>query len=358
MRSRENIDELLSYIQKKSSRELLFNKKSIQKAYEGKEDHQSLAIKILSVFGGLMSGIAFVGFLFIIDFFSSNNGLMIFGSFCIIGSLFLNKAANKIIIDTISVTFYLIGLVLLGIGLVDAVVNDESIMCFIFMLIAFFSLLIVQNYIMSFVSISLFNICIAAVLTFNDLTLWVYIYTATIAAFLTLLFLNEAKILSLKNTFSKLYEPVRSAFVFTFLSLFLYLDEARFTSFSYSFLVIASVVIILSILYVVYSLLKILNITEMRHKVILMAATTALLIPTAYSPAISGAILIILLSFMANYKTGLGLGIIAFLYFISMFYYDLQFTLLNKSIILFSSGILFLAIYIFTRKKLTSHEKI
>jgi len=358
MRSKENIDELLSYIQKKSSRELSFNKENIQKAYIGKEDHQSLAIKILSVFGGLMSGIAFVGFLFLIDFFDSVEGLMLFGSFCIIGSLFLNKVANKIIIDTISVTFYIIGLVLLGIGLVDSVVNDESIMCFIFMLIALFSLLIVQNYIMSFVSISLFNICIAAVLTFNDLTSWIYIYTAIVAAFLTFLFLNEAKILSLKNMLSKLYEPVRSAFVFTFLSLFLYMDEARFTTFSYSYLVVASVMIVLSILCVVYYLFKILNITEIRHKVILMVATTVILIPTAYSPAISGAILIILLSFMANYKTGLGLGIIAFFYFISMFYYDLQFTLLNKSIILFSSGILFLAIYLFTRKKLTSHEKI
>lgn len=357
MRNKENIENLLSDLQKRSRKELSFSKENILKAYLAKEDHQSLAIKILSVFGGIMSGVAFVGFLFLIDFFSSNESLMIFGSFCIIGSIFLNKVTDKIIMDTISVTFYMIGFILLGIGLSDTI-HDESTISLIFMLIAICSLLLVQNYIFAVVSILIFNICIAAILSFNDFTIWIYVYTAIVAAFLTFLFLNEAKILALKNILARLYEPLRSAFVFTFLSLFLYLNDASFTFFSYSYFIIASVVIILAVLCVVYNLFKILNITEIKHKALVLVATTILLIPTAYSPAISGAILIILLSFLVNYKTGFGLGIIAFIYFISMFYYDLQFSLLHKSIILFLSGILFLAIYIFTRKKLSSHEKI
>lgn len=355
MRNKENIEKLLSHFQNESSKEISFEKENIFKAYKSKEDHQSLAIKILSVFGGLLSGVAFIGFLFITNFFDSSQGLMIFGGICIAGSILLNKAVSKIIIDTMSVTFYLIGFVLLGIGLADSIEN-ESIICFIFMLIALFSLFISQNYIFAFVSILMFNGCIVALLTFNDLTSWVYIYIALVAAATTFLFLNEAKIIAKKNIISKLYEPLRSAMVFTFLAVFIFLKEAIFTSYSFAFFITASVVIILAILYVVYHLFKILNITETQHKTITLVATAVLLIPTAYSPAISGAILIILLSFMVNYKTGFGLGIIAFIYFMSMYYYDLQFTLLTKSIILFSSGILFLAIYLFTRKKLTSHE--
>lgn len=354
MRNKENIEELLSHFQNESSKEISFEKENIFKAYKSKEDHQSLAIKILSVFGGLLSGVAFIGFLFITNFFDSSQGLMIFGGICIAGSILLNKAVSKIIIDTMSVTFYLIGFVLLGIGLADSIEN-ESIICFIFMLIALFSLFISQNYIFAFVSILMFNGCIVALLTFNDLTSWVYIYIALVAAATTFLFLNEAKIIAQKNIISKLYEPLRSAMVFTFLAVFIFFKE---NIIGYSNFIIASVVIILAILYVVYHLFKILNITETQHKTITLVATAVLLIPTAYSPAISGAILIILLSFMVNYKTGFGLGIIAFIYFISMYYYDLQFTLLTKSIILFSSGILFLAIYLFTRKKLTSHEQI
>lgn len=357
MRNKDNIEELLSYLQRKSSKELSFENENIFKAYQKKEDQQSLAIKILSVFGGLMSGCAFVGFLFLTGLFESNQGLILFGSLCIAGSILLNKAVDKIIIDTISVTFYLIGFVLLGIGLSDSI-DDESTICFIFMLIAFCSLLIVQNYIISFVSILMINGCIVALLTFNELNSWMYIYIALIAVFITFLFLNEAKILALKNIFSKLYDPLRSALVFTFLGTFIFVNNEKFFSFSYTYFIIASVVIILAILYVVYHLFKILNISKTQHKTITLVATAVLLAPTANSPAISGAILIILLSFMVNYKTGFGLGIIAFIYFISMYYYDLQFTLLTKSIILFSSGILFLAIYFFTRKKLTSNEKI
>ena len=59
-----------------------------------------------------------------------------------------------------------------------------------------------------------------------------------------------------------------------------------------------------------------------------------------------------------NYKTGLVIGIISFIYFISQYYYDLNFTLLTKSIILFSSGIVFILFYLFTNKKLNTNEKI
>lgn len=357
MRNKENIEEILSHLQKKSSKELLYEKENIFKAYQRKEDHQSLAVKILSVFGGLMSGCAFVGFLFLAGLFESTQGLIIFGVLCIASSILLNKATEKIIIDTMSVTFYLIGFVLLGIGLTDSI-PDENTLCVIFMLIALCSLLIVQNYIFAFVSILMFNGCIVALLIFNDLTSWMYIYTALVAVFITFLFLNEAKMINLKNIISKLYEPLRSAFVFAFLATFICINEANLSSFSYAYFIISSAVIILAILLVVFRLFKILNITTTPHKTLTFVATAVLLVPTAYSPAISGAILIILLSFMVNYKTGFGLGIIAFIYFISMFYYNLQFTLLTKSIILFSSGILFLAIYSFTRKKLSSNEKV
>jgi len=96
----------------------------------------------------------------------------------------------------------------------------------------------------------------------------------------------------------------------------------------------------------------------MQYKSGIYALSILLLLPTVLSPAISGAILIILLSFLVNYKTSLVIGIAAFIYFVSQYYYDLHFTLLTKSILLFSSGILFLGLYLLTHKKLTSNEKI
>jgi uncharacterized membrane protein len=108
----------------------------------------------------------------------------------------------------------------------------------------------------------------------------------------------------------------------------------------------------------VSTLFDVLNITKTQHKTVIYIFTVLSLLPTALAPAILGAILIMLLSFSVNYKTGLVVGVIAFIYFVSQYYYDLNFTLLTKSILLFSSGVFFVALYLFTHKKLTTNEKI
>jgi uncharacterized membrane protein len=83
-----------------------------------------------------------------------------------------------------------------------------------------------------------------------------------------------------------------------------------------------------------------------------------LLSSTAMNPAISGSILVILLNFMANYKTGFVIGLLAFVYFVSQYYYDLSFSLLTKSYMMLVTGALFLILYLFVYKKLQSHEEV
>ncbi len=83
---------------------------------------------------------------------------------------------------------------------------------------------------------------------------------------------------------------------------------------------------------------------------IIYILSVLLLTSTLLSPAISGAFLIILVSVLVHYKTGLAIGILAFIYFIIQYYYDLNFTLLTKSILLMSSGVVFLAFYIHFKK--------
>ena len=357
MRNKENIQELLQYLQSKNQANLTFDEDAIVKDYEKKEDNQSLAIKILSVLGGLLASIAFIAFLFVSNLFDSKTAMLIFGGICIAGALFLNRISDKIITDTLSVSSYLIGFVLVGISLADQS-QSKSVICIIFLVISVLALFIVNNYMMSFVSILIINGSILALITLNEWHFVIDIFTAVIAIVLTFLFLTEAKIIILKNRISRLYEPLRSSLVFTFLGLLIYISKFGVVENSPVFKISTSVVILFAILYIVSILFSILKITNIKHKIMIAIATVLLLAPTIYSPAISGTILIILLSFLVNYKTGFALGIIGFTYSISMYYYDLHFTLLTKSIILFSSGILFLMIYLFTHKKLMSNEKV
>ncbi|MEX0362988.1 MAG: DUF4401 domain-containing protein, partial [Allomuricauda sp.] len=111
-----------------------------------------------------------------------------------------------------------------------------------------------------------------------------------------------------------------------------------------------SVVSFLAVLYLVKDLIKVVGVVSGNTKTLIYVLSVAVLLPAVMAPAISGAVLIILLSYKINYKTGLAIGIIALIYFVSQYYYDLNLTLLTKSIILFSSGMVFLLFYLFTLK--------
>ncbi|MCS3871438.1 hypothetical protein J3D55_004354 [Chryseobacterium ginsenosidimutans] len=357
MRNKEDIKQILDHLQSTENRDLKFDEEAIFAAYEKNDDHQSLAIKILSIFGGIFASITFLGFLLIAGLYDSETGLIVFGIISIIGGVFVNKLYNKTIIDTVSISFYIIGFILLAMGLFKMEITENSV-SLTFMLIAMVSLIIARSYILTFVSILIISGAILALIASNDKFDLAHIYTSSLAIILTFFFLKEAKIISINSAFSKLYNPIRIALVFSFLAGLIILNQTDFITVSHDYIWISSIFIILAILYLLTHLFQVLNITKAQHKVGIYALSIIILLPTVLSPAISGAILIILLSFLVNYKTSLVIGIAAFIYFISRYYYDLHFTLLTKSILLFSSGILFLGLYLLTHKKLTSNEKV
>lgn len=357
MKNKDNIKELLDYFQNKEDKPLQFDEKAIVSVYRKDNGHQSLSIKILSVFGGILASLAFLGFLFIVGLYNSDIGLLVFGGIFIAGSIWINKEYDKIIIDTVSVSSFIIGFILIGIGFGQFKIDKNGI-SIIFIIIAFSALGIVQNYILSFVSVLIINGSILTLIISNKGYDFIHIYVSVLALTMTYFFLKEATIITTHKVLSKLYNPVRIGLVFSFLSGLVFLGIKGILPVSPDYICLSSIVIISVIVYLVSKLFDVLNITETQHKVSIYIFTVIALLPTALSPAISGAILIILLSFWVNYKTGFVLGILSFLYFIAQYYYDLSFTLLTKSILLFSTGILFIALYLFTYKKLTANEKV
>ncbi|RQO36698.1 DUF4401 domain-containing protein [Chryseobacterium sp. KBW03] len=356
MRNKEEIKELLDYFRTIENKDFTYDEKAILTAYEKNETHQSLAIKILSIFGGILASLSFLGFLFLIGLYDSTTGILTLAIIAIAAGVFINKAYDKIIIDTISVSSYLMGFILLAVGLSKLEVSENAV-SLISILIAAASLVMVRSYIIAFISVLIINGGILTLIASNKDFDMIHLYTSFLAIMLTAVFLKEAKIISKNITFSKLYNPVRIGLVFSFLAGLIFLGN-DFIEVSRDYIWISSVVIILAIMYVLSQIFEVLNISQTTQKAGIYIVTIALLLPTILSPAISGSILIILLSFLVNYKTSLAIGIMAFIYFVSRYYYDLHFTLLTKSILLFSSGILFLGLYLLTRKKLTSNEKV
>ena len=357
MSDKKNIKELLDYLQTTEEKSLDFDEDAIVAAYHKNNENQSLPIKILSVFGGILASFAFLGFLFIAGLYDTKIGLLMFGILFIAGAIWINKKYDKIIIDTVSVSSFIIGFVLLGLGFSKLKI-DENIISIIFIIIAFCSLGIVQNYILSFISVLIINGSILTLIISNNGYDLIHIYVSALALMVTYFFLKEAKIIKASKALSKLYSPIRIGLIFSFLVGLVFLGKKGIIPVSPDYIWFSSIIIIATIVYFVSILFDMLNITSVQQKTIIYTFSILILLPTALSPAISGAILIILLSFWANYKTGLAISIIAFIYFISQYYYDLNFTLLTKSILLFSSGILFVIFYLFTHKKLITNEKV
>lgn len=349
----------MNQLQTDSEREIHFDEDRILAAYEEKDNnHQSLSIKILSIFGGIMACLTFLGFIFMADVFDSSTGASIFGILCIVGSSLISRISRKTIIDTLSVSFFITGFVLLGFGLFSK--GDTIFIAFTGLALG--TLFLVQSYILSFISVLIIN---GTIITYS-VTEEVYNLLPVMIIFQTLmitfLFTQEAKIISINRLFSKLYDPVRSGIVFSFILTLLFIESdflPRIIGIGYHYYDwVPSLVIVLAILYVVFLLFNTLKVSNTTYKIIIYALTVLFLSPTLLTSTISGAILIVLLSFFVNYKTGFVLGIIALIVFIGRFYYDLQFSLLTKSILLFASGVIFLIIYFLTHKKLTANEKI
>jgi uncharacterized membrane protein len=246
---------------------------------------------------------------------------------------------------------------LLGFAFANINVNT-NIICVLFIIIAFLAIIIAPNYILSFISTLIISGCILGIILLNDSYDLIHIYIAAFVASVAYFFLNEAKIITTNKTLSKLYNPIRIGLAFSFLAGLAFVGKKGLLPISTDYIWISSIVTISAVIYLLHNLFEILNINKTLHKVGIYIFAVLALLPTAFSPAISGVILLILLSFYVNYKTGLVLGVTAFIYFISQYYYDLNLTLLTKSILLFLSGVFFIVLYLFTHKKMTTNEKI
>ncbi len=315
----------------------------------------SLPIKIISIIGGVLACISFVGFLFIAGLFKSAIAQFLVGFGFIGATIWLNKEYNNVLLDTISISLFLIGGILIGFALSEFGVSN-TLSCLIFIVIALLSLFLSSNQVLALVAQLSIHACIVALLFTNDLQELVLFYIPLLATACYFVYTRKSWFIQQGEKTASLYLSSRTALTLSFLSA-LYLAGSQIAMPVVPYLYwIASVGIIAVILNLVNQISKLFNPETSAPAVRLLLLVTLLLLPTLFAPSISGAILIILLGFQFMYKTGFLLGILSSIYFIAQYYYDLSFTLLTKSILLLISGMLFLLLYFFVTKKLSPIE--
>jgi uncharacterized membrane protein len=185
-----------------------------------------------------------------------------------------------------------------------------------------------------------------------------FIFVGIISLFTTFWYLHEATLLTKFRKRVSLYTPFRIGLLFSCITSYAFIIHA--TNLSTRSLTIyywlTAIVLLGCLGYVLYKVIKLLPIASTRHKIGYGLFGIVLLSTTLLSFPLTGALLLVLLNYYVNYRTGFIISILALLYAIGLYYYDLEFTLLVKSILLMASGSLFIALYFLTRKKLIVDE--
>jgi Domain of unknown function (DUF4401) len=325
---------------------------NISKAYPA-----SMAIKIVTIAGGILASMAFLGFIGISGILDSDGGMIIFGGLLIIGSVVMNKFYEMLIVDTFSISAFIIGIACISWGLYESGLDEVSIALFL-AIIGLVTLFNTSNYVLGFVSILLITWSLEFVITEQNLIYGNHFLITAIALVLTFWMLQEAKIVSLKMNISTLYDPIRTGLIVSF-AIGLYIIQLNFwgdmdKAVSNQLVHwLSSLVLIPLTIYAISHSLRFIQIKSHLNKGIILLCSLILLLPTALAPAISGSLLILFLCFLTNYKTGIAIAIASLLIAISGYYYNLDLTLFVKSIVMMVTGALFLIIFYFTRKYLT-----
>lgn len=356
MNKQTEIDQLVQALPSSLSETLIIDDEAMIAADASmQKQNMSTTLKIVSVIGGFLATLAFIGFVFIAGLYDSKIGLVILGLMLLAAAVLLHKMFQQIMIDTISISSFIFGCTLFSLGMSDLNVGD-SLVAILLIVIGIATLLLIENYLLSFVSLVLVAGAALWLVAETEQPNLFYVYQLVMVIAMYLVYTNEAWFITGNKRIGSLFEPLLPALIVALAGGFIVTTTESLYKTSPLLAPFPAVVCCILIMMLLQKVLSAHQIISSENHWKIYVAVALVLAPTIMNPAIAGSLLIVLLSFSIHYKTGIGLGIVAFLYFISKYYYDLQFTLLTKSIILFASGIFFLMIYLLVSKNIKSNE--
>ncbi len=329
----------------------------IEKDYQAKFDNQSsISIKILTIFGGLIATLCFAGFIAIAGFYENKLGMLILGGILVGSSIGLNMSRHSFFIGTLSVSAYLLGLLMMGFGL-GSMDNDPLFIKLIFLVISILTLFLVSNYVLTFITTALFFGAITSILIEGSNSFVISYVIAGLGFIYTCWLLLEAKLITLHPKIAGKYDAIRDALLFCLLTGMVFLSLGNVFYWNLGSYYFTSAIFLVCLLYVVRLILKKLEISDVKSQGFIYFFSLLFFILLLPAPAILASLLILLLGFYYNFRASAALGIIGLIYFFSKFYYDLSMTLLYKSLIMMAAGLLFIGFYLLAKKYLY-HEKI
>ena len=319
----------------------------------GMTQKHSLTIQAVSIIGGILTAIFFLGFLALARILRSDISCLIVGSILILTTLTISRMVIRSFLDAMNITLYIAGCVLIGFG-INASIN---ILFTTLMGISILTFLLSRGFILPFLSVILFNISFfgEAAHVFSS---FYPLQIAVVPILALFLFANifETKLfecIGTKNYFSK-YKPFHFGLFISGIVSLGGLSINYLISETNSWLVscILSVCIWIGILIMVQRIMQVMKVDHPVNQIGIYILCIVICLPTVFAPYLSGSLLLILICFHYGYKAECAASLLLFIYAVSKYYYDLNLSLLTKSMTLFFIGIACItAWYFFTQKE-------
>lgn len=315
-----------------------------------KEVGAPFIVKLLSIFGGFTT-MSFVLFLFaLLEFYKYDAVTLGMGLGFVIGGILMSRHKLSLLFNSFGITMYLAGIVFTILGMQGLNISDDVVFGVV-AIIGVISWVFSGSYLMktlAFISTGL------ALVAFNytdfkislQLLLGVYLMLFSCAIFL------EGHLLSSQWNVNRLFYSLRSGSLFLILYLLVCLS-LNIEDFGVSNKWISSIPFVVILFYLTH---KVSRKLQLKSPVYAYVITGLICGSVFMAPSLLGGLTLVLATFYVNYKTGFYLGLISIIYFVSRYYYDLDLTLLEKSGVIFGTGLVLMLIYFIIRKQL-NYEK-
>lgn len=337
--------ELLSKWQKSHPESLPYKDESFHQEVENASYSAStIVIQVFMGIGAWIAGLLFLELLDELNILNSENSRLIFGAACVSFYLLTSYFGRlKPAFESSLLTVGLIGQVYLAWAIGD-IFTEELHIYIIGILIEAAILLL------TFSSIQRFTSTILIFMSFLGLIHEFEIYEAThvliggLSFILAYFWIKEPKVIAQDKRFSSFMNPVGLGIATSIILLLMLTVNKEWHQEFIEYWWISGIFMIGSVLYVLRSMIEAYEIKK--YKWLVYAAAIVMLGPTVFSPGIAAAIFILLLGFYRGHYILSGLGTLAMTVFTFMFYYNLQITLLQKSMLLMGVGLVFMVLRI------------
>lgn len=318
------------------------------------EQKNNLTIHVVSIIGGILTAIFLLGFLALSSIIDSQESSLIAGCVLMITTLTISRLVIKPFLDAMNITLYIAGCVLLAFGISENV----NILFGVLIAVSILTFILSKGFILPFLSVILFNISLFGEIAHLSSSWYpLQIAVVPIVAGFLLTNLYETKLLSRleKSDYSPKYRPFHAGLFISSIFALSGTSSTYLTAGMNEWII--SVFLWIGILLMVHKIMRVMEVENPASQAGIYLLSVVICLPTLFAPYVSGSLLLILICFHYGYKAECGAALLLFVYSISKYYYDLNITLLVKSLTLFFIGIALITAWYFFTQKRTNNEK-